>query len=136
LGFETEERLLLKPFSFYVKCLTLPDLFAGKMHALLFRSWQTNVKGRDWYDMEWYIKKGTRLNLHHFLVRARDSGDWGKETISEAEFRALLHAKIEAVDLARAKADIVRFIANPRVVDIWSAQYFHDLANHLKIVHL
>src|SRR5580693_9468689 len=35
LGFDTEEKLLLKPFSFYVKCFTLPDLFAGKMHALL-----------------------------------------------------------------------------------------------------
>ncbi|MCU0353330.1 MAG: nucleotidyl transferase AbiEii/AbiGii toxin family protein [Cytophagales bacterium] len=50
LGFETEEKLLLRPFSFYVKCFSLPDLFAGKMHALLFRKWQTRVKGRDWYD--------------------------------------------------------------------------------------
>ena len=46
-GFETEEKLLLKPFSFYVKCYTPADLFAGKMHALLFRKWKTNVKGRD-----------------------------------------------------------------------------------------
>jgi hypothetical protein len=58
LGFETEEKLLLQPFSFYVKCLTLPNLFAGKMHALLFRKLGTNVKGRDWYDLEWYIRKG------------------------------------------------------------------------------
>lgn len=57
-GFETEEKLLLKPFSFYAKCFTLPDLFAGKMHALLFRKWKNRVKGRDWYDLEWYIKKG------------------------------------------------------------------------------
>ena len=34
LGFQTEEKLLLNPFSFYVKCFTLPGLFAGKMHAL------------------------------------------------------------------------------------------------------
>jgi len=52
LGFETEEKLLLRPFSFYVKCFALPDLFAGKMHALLFRKWGKNVKGRDWYEME------------------------------------------------------------------------------------
>ncbi len=37
LLFETEKRLLLKPISFYVNCFTLPHLFAGKMHALLFR---------------------------------------------------------------------------------------------------
>src|ERR1700733_6691050 len=63
LGFETEEKLLLRPFSFYVKCFTISDLFAGKMHALLFRKWKNNVKGRDWYDLEWYIKKGIALNL-------------------------------------------------------------------------
>ena len=78
LGFETEEKLLLKPFSFYVKCFTISDLFAGKMHALLFRKWKDNVKGRDWYDMEWYIKKGVSLNLKHFLLRAQDSSDWTK----------------------------------------------------------
>ena len=39
-GFNTEDKLLLKPFSFYVKCFSLPDLFAGKLHALLFRKWK------------------------------------------------------------------------------------------------
>jgi hypothetical protein len=133
LGFETEEKLLLRPFSFYVKCFTISNLFAGKMHALLFRKWKNNVKGRDWYDMEWYIKKGVVLNLGHFLLRARDSGDWKKETISEEEFRGLLKERIDTVDFNRVKADISRFISNPRVLDIWSATYFHDLVGHLKI---
>lgn len=34
LGFSTEPKLLLLPFSFMVQCYTLPDLFAGKMHAM------------------------------------------------------------------------------------------------------
>ena len=133
LGFETEEKLLLRPFSFYVKCFTISNLFAGKMHALLFRKWKNNVKGRDWYDMEWYIKKGVVLNLSHFLLRARDSGDWPKETILEEEFRGLLKQRIDTIDFNKVKADISRFIPNPRVLDIWSAKYFHDLAEHLKI---
>jgi len=63
LNFETENLLLSKPFSFYVNCFTLPNLFAGKMHALLFRKWKNRVKGKDWYDMEWYIRNGVELNL-------------------------------------------------------------------------
>jgi len=133
LGFETEERLLLKPFSFYVKCFTISDLFAGKMHALLFRKWGTNVKGRDWYDMEWYIKKGVPLNLNHFLLRAKDSGDWKSETITEEEIRKLLSTRIDTVDIDRVKADIRRFIPDQKVLEIWSAKYFHDLGKHLKI---
>lgn len=133
LGFGTEEKLLLKPFSFYVRCFTLPDLFAGKMHALLFRKWKTNVKGRDWYDMEWYIRRGTALNLYHLLIRARDSGDWAEETLSENQFRSLLREKIDSVDFARIKADISRFIADPGVLEIWSPRYFHDLAGQLRV---
>tara|TARA_R110000868_G_scaffold138960_2_gene353549 strand:- start:1200 stop:2051 length:852 start_codon:yes stop_codon:yes gene_type:complete len=133
LNFKTEEKLLLKPFSFYVKCFALPDLFAGKMHALLFRKWGTNVKGRDWYDMEWYIKKGIKLDLGHFLTRAQDSGDWAGESISEIEFRDLLSKKIDTVNLNYVKADVIRFIKDPTQLDIWSTTYFHDLVSHLKI---
>ncbi|TKC09657.1 nucleotidyl transferase AbiEii/AbiGii toxin family protein [Pedobacter frigoris] len=133
LGFETEEKLLLKPFSFYVKCFSLSDLYAGKMHALLFRKWGNNVKGRDWYDMEWYIKKGVRLNLKHFALRARDSGNWTEDDMTEKEFRELLRAKIETVNFDRIKADISRFIADRFVLDIWSVNYFNDLVTHLKI---
>jgi len=66
LGFETENKLLIKPFSFYVHCYTLPCLFAGKMHDLLFRKWKNRVKGRDWFDFEWYVKNGISLSLSHF----------------------------------------------------------------------
>lgn len=134
LSVETEEKLLLKPFSFYVKCFTLSNLFAGKLHALLFRKWKNNVKGRDWYDTEWYIKKGIPVNLKHFLARAKDSGDWTKETITSAELKELLSSKFSITDISRVKADISRFIADPKVLDIWSVQYFQDLMIHLKIL--
>jgi len=112
----------------------MSDLFAGKMHALLFRKWKNNVKGRDWYDMEWYIKKGIAFNLNHFLLRAQNSGDWHNESINEQEFRALVNAKIDEVNLNRVKADISRFISDPAAIAIWSPQYFHDLVVHLKII--
>ena len=134
LAFETEEKLLLKPFSFYVKCFTAPNLFAGKMHALLFRKWKNNVKGRDWFDMEWYIKKGIPVQLSHFLERAIESGDWQKDTISETEFRNLLLIKIENMDLEKIKADIIRFIPDAKALDIWSVGYFKDIISYLKIV--
>lgn len=133
MGFETEEKLLLKPYSFYVKCFKKEDLFAGKMHALLFRKWKNNVKGRDWYDLEWYIQKGISLNLNHFLLRAKDSGDWQYDTITEGEFRELMNHRIEEVDIEKAKADVIRFIANPNQLDIWSKQYFIDLVKLMKI---
>lgn len=134
LGFSTEEKLLLRPFSFYVKCLSIQDLFAGKMHALLYRKWKNNVKGRDWYDFEWYIKKRIPIHLNHFKLRALDSGDLKDEKLSKEEFKQLIHQRIENVDLKMAKSDIVRFIKDPHLIDIWSKKYFHDLVEQMQIV--
>ena len=131
-GFETEEKLLIRPFSFYVKCFAPPSLFAGKMHALLFRKWKSRVKGRDWYDLEWYIKKGIPLDLNHFLRRARDSGDWSAKTITRQQFIALLEKKISEVSFDGIKKDVVRFIKDDKSLQIWSADYFNDLIEKLK----
>jgi len=45
--FDTEMKYLFSPVQFAVRSYTLPSLFAGKMHALLFRKWKNRVKGRD-----------------------------------------------------------------------------------------
>lgn len=134
LGFNTEEKLLLKPFSFYVKCFTLPDLFAGKMHALLFRNWKQRVKGRDWYDLEWYIKKDIPLHLNHFLLRAQDTGHYTDTTISRDKVIRLLKERIDNVSFDRIREDIVRFIPNDLVLNIWSPKYFKDLVDKIKIL--
>lgn len=132
LNFQTEEKLLLRPFSFYVKCFSKSSLFAGKMHALLFRKWNNRVKGRDWYDMEWYIKKGIPLDVNHFLSRAKDTKDWQEDNISKEQIIELLDKKIESVSFSSIKEDVVRFIKNDEALDIWSPQYFKDLISKMK----
>lgn len=132
LNFKTEEKLLLRPFSFYVKCFTKPSLFAGKMHALLFRKWKNRVKGRDWYDLEWYIKKGIPLDVNHFLARAKDTNDWQDDRISNEQIIELLDTKIKSVSFSSIKEDVVRFIKNDDVLNIWSPEYFKDLIEKIK----
>jgi len=132
LNFETEQKLLIRPFSFYVKCFSASSLFAGKLHALLFRKWKNRVKGRDWYDLEWYIKKGISLNTNHFVSRAKDSGDWQQLTISSDEILSLLRLKIHNVSFKNIKEDVKRFIADDQVLDIWSPSYFDDLIEKIK----
>lgn len=132
LGFSTEMKLLTRPFSFYVNCFDKPSLFAGKMHALLFRKWKNRVKGRDWYDLEWYIKKGIPLDLPHFTLRAKDNGDWTNDAITPDDVLVLLREKFKAVSFDHVKEDVVIFIKNDKVLEIWSEQYFNDLVEKLK----
>jgi predicted nucleotidyltransferase component of viral defense system len=132
LGFHTEEKLLIRPFSFYVRCFTLPGLFAGKLHALLYRKWKNRVKGRDWYDFEWYIKKGIPLDVGHFLCRAKDTSDWEAEYISGEQILELLNHKIESLSFTNIKEDVIRFIKDDNLLSIWSAKYFKDLVEKMK----
>ena len=132
LNFKTEEKLLLRPFSFYVKCFAKPSLFAGKMHALLFRKWKNRVKGRDWYDLEWYIKQGIPLDVTHFLTRAKDTNNWQDDSISNEHIIELLDTKIKSVSFSRIKEDVVRFIQNDDDLNIWSPKYFKDLIEKIK----
>lgn len=132
LSFQTENKLLLKPYSFYVNCLRIEDLFAGKIHALLFRKWKTRVKGRDWFDLEWYIRKGHPINLEHFSVRALESGDLEAPANSKV-IHDLLNQKIESLNFNSVKEDVIRFIPDPKSLDIWSQEYFLELVKKLKI---
>lgn len=131
-GFLTEEKLLLQPFSFYVKCYQIGDLFAGKLHALLYRNWKNRVKGRDWYDFEWYIRHGHAVHLEHFLERAHQSGDLlDREVITIEEVKGLLRKRIQNIDFEQAKQDVLPFIQHPESLDIWSQGYFLELALRL-----
>lgn len=124
LNFQTEQKLLLHPFSFMTRCFTLPDLYAGKMHALVFRSWKNRVKGRDWYDFEWYVRNGIKLDFSHLQERIREFN--GIE-VNRDEFIKLLKEKIAATDIKMVKQDVEPFIKNVGSLDIWSTDYFLQL---------
>ena len=133
-GFATEERLLLKPFSCYIKCFSPEYLMAGKMHALLFRRWKTRVKGRDWFDFEWYIRRGIAVKLSHLNQRAVQSGDWTADrAMDKADLVSLLKQRIRDVDFDQARADAIRFIPDPSALQLWSQDYFLDLIRSLKM---
>ena len=127
LGFDTEQKILLRPFSFMVRCVALPDLYAGKLHALVFRNWNARVKGRDWYDFEWYVANKVPLDFSHLQKRIYDFN--GVE-MSKDDFMAVLCERLATTDVNLVKQDVLRFLrTNPRELDIWSNDYFLQLAD-------
>jgi predicted nucleotidyltransferase component of viral defense system len=132
-GFVTEHKLLLLPFSFMVRCYTLSDLYAGKMHALLFRSWKNRVKGRDWYDFEWYVRNNVILNFSHLQQRAAQINSIKSSDFTPEIFKNLLREKILKTNINSVKTDVFPFIGNPEEVEIWSAEYFLQLVDMICI---
>lgn len=134
-GFATEVKYLLHPIPFSVRSYVLPDLFAGKMHAILCRRWKNRVKGRDWYDFVWFVSNYPELNLLHLEKRMIQTGDWKQnEPLTERRFHTRLHEMIKTVDLNRARIEVEPFVNNPDGLAVWSKDFFFDISRRIKLV--
>ena len=130
LNFTTEQKLLLQPHSFMTRCFTLPDLFAGKMHALVYRAWKNRVKGRDWYDFEWYVRNGVALDFAHLAERCKQ---FNGEDITPESFKAKLIERLSTADIKQVKEDVLPFVRDPKELDIWSNDYFVQLTEMVRV---
>jgi len=134
-GFSTESKYLLQPIPFAVRTYTLPDLFAGKMHAVLCRKWKNRVKGRDWYDLVWYVANYPELHLGHLEQRMRQSGHWpDSKAMDESAFQELLRDKIDTLDVDQARREVEPFVRHPEALAIWSREFFHDVGSRIQLV--
>ena len=111
--------------------MTLPCLYAGKMHALAFRTWKTRVKGRDWYDFEWYVRNEVPLDYNHLRTRIKE---FNGLDLSKEDFLELLRERLASTDIDLVKADAINFVEDPHELDIWSNDYFLQLADRIKFV--
>jgi predicted nucleotidyltransferase component of viral defense system len=132
VGFLTEHQLLLLPFSFLVRCYSLSDLYAGKMHAMLFRNWKTRVKGRDWYDFEWYVRNNVALNFNHLQKRAAQINGLNELDFTPEVFKKMLKERIEKTNIGMVKNDVRPFLKNLSEMDIWSSEYFLRLVDLIR----
>lgn len=132
--FSTEAHFLLQPIPFSVVTYAKPDLFAGKMHALLFRNWQQRIKGRDWYDFVWFVSQGIPLHLTHLAERMKQTGHLQPDqNLDPRHFHDLLSHKIDSIDFELAKKDIFPFLRNPDVITVWESSFFHAVAKKIQI---
>jgi predicted nucleotidyltransferase component of viral defense system len=126
--FTTDTHYLLQPVPCSIRVFSEPDLFAGKMHALLCRNWQSRIKGRDWYDLVWYVARRIPLHLHHLEKRMRQSGHHTGGPLMQQQVLTLLTDRINTLDLAQAKQDVQPFLSSSESLSLWSPQFFHSVA--------
>ena len=99
------------------------------MHALIFRAWGNRVKGRDWYDFEWYVRNGIRLDFNHLKERAKE---FNNLNLTKELFQEKLIDRLRLTDIEMVKNDVRPFVKNPQELEIWSADYFIALARMIE----
>ncbi len=113
------------PLDFEVCHQDLSSNFALKIHALLCRSF---LKGRDWYDFNWYVKSGIQPNLSHLQSALYQCGPWqGRVVRVDLEWLArTLSEKIVSIDWQEAAVDVERFVRPQELpsLRLWSDRFF------------
>jgi len=132
VSFETETKSLYLPIPFAVRILQKPDLFAGKMHAVIYRQWRNRIKGRDFYDLQWYLAHDIPLRAKYFEEKARASGFQGPLTADS--LKALILERMKTVDWELAKKDVLVYLKDRRQIDLWSFDFFAEIIQKLKLI--
>lgn len=129
-GFASELKYHLHPIPFTIKTMDLPGLFAGKMHALLCRTRSTNVKGRDWYDLIWFVKNNIPCDLVYLKNKMVQTGHKdGSEAMTKETLIDFLSGKIKEIDFDMARKDVEPFLKNSgqrEGLGLWSHAFFSD----------
>ncbi len=113
------------PLDFEVCHQDLPSNFALKLHAMLCRPY---VKGRDWYDFNWYIKKNVPPNLGHLESALDQWGPWKNmgNPVDIKWLKTQLAIKTEAIDWKETAEDVRAFVMplEQHSLNLWSREYF------------
>ncbi len=110
----------------------LPSNFALKIHALLCRKY---IKGRDWYDFNWYVKKGIKPNLPLLQAALVQAGPWKGELLPFFEdwLMQAMTDTITKMDWKEAASDVERFLnrTEKQSLQLWGERFFMEKVQKL-----
>ncbi|MCP5107859.1 MAG: nucleotidyl transferase AbiEii/AbiGii toxin family protein [bacterium] len=134
-GSQYEVKTLLTPIPFWVKTFSKPDLFAGKLHAVLCRQWKSRVKGRDFYDFAWFIGRKIPCHLEYLKEKMIQTGHCEREDkLDRNILMKLLQEKFETVDFDQALRDVGPFVKDKQELTLWSREFFLSIIESLEVI--
>lgn len=129
-----EHRYRLQPAPYEISLYDAPSLFAGKVHAVICRAWQSRVKGRDLYDYVFYLSQRIPVNLRHLNARLVQSGYIGSDLrCTEKYIKDILYDRFADIDYEQAKEDVLPFIKDSSSLKLWNREFFRQITDGLKI---
>ena len=130
----TEIKYQLLPFPYQVRIYDKPSLFAGKIHAIIARSWKSRVKGRDLYDYVFFISSQTPVNLKHLEARLKQSKFLKEDEVLTLEMLIeILNRRFDNINYNEAKNDVLPFIKDIESIELWDASFFKEITKDLKV---
>ncbi|MBM4142422.1 MAG: nucleotidyl transferase AbiEii/AbiGii toxin family protein [Lentisphaerae bacterium] len=110
-GGHCERRLVTRYVTFLLKHYDLPSLLAGKLHAVITRKY---AKGRDWYDLMWYLSQRPPVAPNLPLLQAALDQTQGTVRLDAFAWKELVQAWLTALNLRTISEDVSPFLERPQ----------------------
>lgn len=123
-GARCERRIVTKYVTFLVQHYDRPSLLAGKLHAVLTRPY---AKGRDWYDLVWYLSQRPPVAPNVSLLQAALDQTRGPGKHDAGSWRALVEQRLKALDLKAIRDDVSPFLERPEDAGLLTRENLHGL---------
>lgn len=132
-GAKYDFKYKLLPEPHQIRVYDESSLFAGKIHAILCRNWNTRIKGRDLFDYVFYLSREIPVNLDLIKEKLIDSNFISRDSIFNISvLRDMLNDKFNKIDYENAKEDVIPFISEKESLNLWSSEFFKDITKKLK----
>jgi predicted nucleotidyltransferase component of viral defense system len=96
------------------------SLLAGKLHAILQRNY---VKGRDFYDLLWYLSDRNWASPNLTLLNnALAQTNWSGKAVTSENWKELVRAQIKSVSWEQVTSDVLPFLEDSQDVHLLTKQ--------------
>jgi predicted nucleotidyltransferase component of viral defense system len=120
-GSKTENHLMSNPYLFQIKAYDLASIFSGKLHVVLYRKY---VKGRDYYDLLWFLSKKVPLNKQLFSNAVYQTE---KRLINPDEWKEILISHLGNLNFNNIQNDVRPFLKQPDDAKLLTLENFNKM---------
>lgn len=106
-GGHCERCIITRHLTFFVQHHDLASLMSGKLHAILCRPYP---KGRDWYDLIWYLSQRPILAPNIEFLQAALDQTQGTGLVDASSWRVLVRDRLDSVDVSKLAQDVAPFL--------------------------
>ena len=132
LGFNIENKWIDMPEYAIINVLDESSLFAGKIHAILCRTYKNNIKGRDYFDFLYYTRKRISPNINYLRNKLLESGKISENDEFNLEvLKRMLKERFESLDYNMVLNDVRKFLFKPENIPFYTKELFLDKLNNL-----
>jgi predicted nucleotidyltransferase component of viral defense system len=132
-GSSFETRFITFPVTAAITTQTLGSGFSTKLHALLCRPY---VKGRDWYDLLWYLSRSVVPEPVLLSNALHQQGPWAGQAVPVTATWLIetMSQRINEIDWQTARDDVRRFVPAAELdsIDLWGPELFLSQLDRLE----